>query len=111
MKKFLLSMVLLTSSLFAEAPKDYVNCEILNENDKIICTYHFDRVEQERNITFNWYSPNGKLDRTKQFVVNSNYSLVYDYRFISGRETGNWKVEVIENNSKIKTYFYLEKYE
>lgn len=52
----------------------------------------------------------GKLIEKKTVVVPKKHSLTYDYRYIKGRKTGNWTVEIIDSNKKYKTSFYLEKY-
>jgi hypothetical protein len=66
MKKVLILISLGITSLFAQNKmNNYVNCEILPKDNRVMCNYHFDRSKSIKNVTFLWISPNGKIDRKK----------------------------------------------
>jgi len=87
-----------------------VYCNIEPKENRITCQYNFERIKTNREITFQWIDPKGVLKREKTFNIPKYHSFIYDYRYITGRETGSWKVNVIENGIKTSSNFYLEKY-
>ena len=88
-----------------------VVCKI--ENETIHCFYHMDRSDntKEREIQFFWKSPTGADNRTKGMMVPLYHGMVYDYRFLAGREVGKWSVEVqdMRLNKVFKTTFVINK--
>ncbi|WP_200762903.1 hypothetical protein [Nitrosophilus alvini] len=76
-----------------------LKCKI--EHERIYCTYFIDRSDNEsgKTVIFHWYSPSGNDDRERVLEVPPYYGSVYDYRYLPGREKGEWKVEVIQTDT------------
>ena len=66
----------------------------LDEGDKITCKLMTKRVGKDREVEFEWESPNGKDDREREMVLPANHASIFDVRHKEGRAKGVWTVEV-----------------
>ena len=80
----------------------------LDESDKITCKLMTKRLTREREVEFEWRSPNGKDDRNRELVLPVNHASVYDMRTKKGRAKGMWSVEVEIDDTKVSTTFMIE---
>ena len=85
-----------------------VDCIILEDENSIICKYINKRDNQDRNVTFNWFEPNGFLSRQRVLTIPSGHGSVYDFRYIKGRVVGQWTLVINDNNQTYKTNFIIE---
>ncbi len=78
-----------------------VRCNI--ENERIFCRYFIDRSDNSegKRVEFHWYSPSGEDDRIRIFEIPPYYGSVYDYRYLPGRESGEWRVVVTDLDSNV----------
>ena len=109
MKKLLyvvMMIVFINSSLFAQ--EGSVDCIILEDENSIICKYMSDRVDYDKNVSFVWTEPDGKVTRTKILVMPAGHGSIYDYRYIQGRMEGTWGFKVIDSQKEFKTTFIVE---
>jgi hypothetical protein len=102
------STVFIAVLFTAYASAATVQCKI--ENERIYCTYHLDRSDNQngKSVEFHWISPKSpKDDRIRHFDIPPRYGSVYDYRFLPGRLKGRWRVEVIDldTNESAETTF------
>lgn len=106
MKKTIFIIFALIAALFANE----VKCTI--ENEKIYCKYFIDRSDNAngKTVTFYWISPSKKDNRIRTFKVPPYYGSVYDYRYLPGREKGEWSVVVkdLDTNQTSKTTFVID---
>ena len=79
----------------------------LDEGDKITCKLMAKRVNKEREVEFEWKSPNGKDDRERELTLPANHASIFDARLKKGRAKGVWTVEVEISDEKISTSFKL----
>lgn len=103
MKKILLAFLLLTINIFAAK----IICYSDIPKDRLYCKYYYDNYTPHK-VTFKWISPDGKDNRIRTIQTKPGNISVYDYRFLSLREDGIWKVEVIDNNKTTSTKFILK---
>lgn len=108
MKKYLLILSIITTVLFGYENDKEADCIILKEENSIICKYSHIRINEDKEVTFNWIEPNGKVTRTRVMVLPAGHGSVYDYRYLEGRTKGNWTFEVIDGEDKITTNFIIE---
>jgi len=108
MKKIIFSLIFFLTLLYSNE----VKCVI--EYERIYCKYFIDRSDNEngKRVLFIWHSPSGKDDRERVFEVPPYYGSVYDYRYLPGRENGEWTVEVIDldTNESVKTTIKIESF-
>ncbi len=79
----------------------------LDEGKKITCKLMTKRINTEREVEFEWESPNGKDDRTREMLLPSNHASVFDSRLKKGRVKGLWTVEVEIDDMKLSTTFKI----
>ncbi len=109
MKKLLyvvMMIIFINSNLFAQ--ESAVDCIILEDENSIICKYIHERVDYDKNVSFVWIEPDGKVTRTKILVIPAGHGSIYDYRYIKGRMEGTWGFKVIDNQKEFKTTFIVE---
>jgi hypothetical protein len=109
MRKYLYILLisfLVNSSLFANENK--VDCLILEDENSIICKYIQTRVSYEKQVTFEWIEPNGKITRVKELNIPAGHGSVYDYRYIKGRALGLWTFKVTDDTKEYTTTFTIE---
>jgi hypothetical protein len=98
--------IVINIGLFANENK--VDCIVLKDENSIICKYTQQRVNYQKNVTFNWIEPNGQTTREKELIVPAGHGSVYDYRYIYGRTSGVWTLKVIDDKVEYKTNFTIE---
>ncbi len=108
MKKIILGLFLLISTLFSEEFKPEVDCLILEDENSIICKYLNNRSNENKNITFEWIDPAGEISRTRDVVIPAGHGSVYDFRYIEGREKGIWVLKVIDGKDTLETKFEIK---
>ena len=75
----------------------------------ITCKLLTKRENREREVRFNWKSPNAKDDRRREMILPANHASIYDARDKKGRVKGSWKVQVtLEDNAAITTTFVIQ---
>ena len=79
----------------------------LDEGDKITCKLVTKRVDRDREVEFEWESPNGKDDREREMVLPANHASIFDMRSKAGRAKGTWKVEVEIDDEEVSTSFEI----
>ena len=77
----------------------------LNEGDKVTCKLMTKRVNKDREVEFEWKSPNGKDDREREMVLPANHASIFDVRHKKGRVKGVWTVEVELDDEEAETTF------
>lgn len=80
----------------------------LDEDNKITCKLMTKRVNRDRDVEFEWASPNGKDDRERKIVLPANHASIFDSRDKNGRAKGVWKVEVEIDNEEVSTTFTVQ---
>lgn len=80
----------------------------LDEGDKITCKLMTKRVNEDREVKFEWKSPNGKDDRERKMVLPANHASIFDMRSKGGRITGMWRVEVEIGDEEVSTTFSIQ---
>lgn len=80
----------------------------LDEGEKITCKLMTKRVNEDRDVEFEWESPNGKDDRERNMVLPANHASIFDSRDKNGREKGVWTVEVEIGNEEVSTTFKIQ---
>jgi len=121
MIKYLLSFSLFLSLLFAEnintiqedpieesivEPK--VDCLILEDENSIICKFELNRQLEDEQIVVQWIAPNGEISRSRDLIIPPGHGSIYDYRYIDGREPGQWIFKVIYKEKEYTTQFELK---
>jgi hypothetical protein len=97
--------------LFAEEIANNLVCEVLGEGSKRIqCTFFTERIDHDRNITFEWKSPSLAEDhRERTVMLNAHHGSIYDFRYYYGRSPGEWRVCAKEGDVKLgETTFIIE---
>jgi len=79
----------------------------IDADDKITCKLLTKRVNKEREVEFEWKSPNGKDDREREMILPANHASIYDARSKNGRVKGVWKVEVELDDEEVTTSFVI----
>ncbi|HIE34677.1 MAG TPA: hypothetical protein EYP79_00570 [Campylobacterales bacterium] len=106
MDKIVKILFFLSSMLLANE----VKC--IMEQERVYCTYFIDRSDNENGkvVVFHWQSPLGNDDRVRIFNIPPYHGSVYDYRYLPGREKGEWIVVVkeLDSNKSVKTSFVIE---
>ncbi|RUM43639.1 MAG: hypothetical protein DSY46_07935 [Hydrogenimonas sp.] len=107
MKRLMIALCLMAQSPIIAAD---IQCRI--ENERIYCTYHLDRSDNQhgKSVEFHWISPHSPVDdRIRHFRIPPRYGSVYDYRFLPGRAKGVWRVRVtdLETNATVETTFKI----
>ncbi|MGB5965020.1 MAG: hypothetical protein WBF77_02630 [Sulfurimonadaceae bacterium] len=80
----------------------------LDEDDKITCKLMTKRVNEDREVEFEWKSPNGKDDREREVVLPANHASIFDMRSKNGRAKGVWTVEVEIDDEEVSTTFRIQ---
>ncbi|MBD3840829.1 MAG: hypothetical protein IE909_02910 [Campylobacterales bacterium] len=109
--KFVLALLIFIMShslLFAATEDVGADCLILEDENSIICKYTHHRLASEKTVTFEWIDPNGQISRTRQMTIPPMHGSVYDFRYIKGRELGQWTFKVIDGESTYSTNFILK---
>ncbi|MEA3521931.1 MAG: hypothetical protein U9R50_03075 [Campylobacterota bacterium] len=109
---FLVSIV----SLFAEKQENSntLVCEVLGEESKRIeCTFFTQRMNYDRNITFEWKSPSLSEDnRKRKMILSAYHGSLYDYRYYYGRSPGEWHVCIKSADAKLaETSFVIQEHD
>ncbi len=79
----------------------------IDADEKITCKLLTKRVNKEREVAFEWKSPNGKDDRKREMTLPANHASIYDARSKKGRVKGVWKVEVELDDEAVTTSFVI----
>lgn len=80
----------------------------LDEGDKVTCKLMTKRVNKDREVEFEWKSPNGKDNREREMILPANHASIYDTRQKKGRAKGLWSVEVeIDDDEEVSTNFRI----
>ena len=79
----------------------------IDEENKITCKLMTKRVNKDREVEFEWESPNGKDDREREMVLQANHASIFDARDKSGRAKGLWTVEAEIDDEKVSTTFTI----
>ncbi len=128
MNRYLVSFLILTATLFAEATvvpneekpvetnstqeQSYnpnVDCLILEDENSIICKFEVIRdIEKDQQITINWISPTGEISRSREMLIPAGDSSAYDYRYLDGREGGKWDFKIIYSGKEYSSQFELK---
>ena len=108
MKQIIISLLLLSIALFAKDIKPEVDCLILEDENSIICKYIHERLDVDKNITFEWIEPDGNISRTRDMIVPANHGSVYDFRYMDGRKKGIWIFKVIDGKNILETKFEVK---
>ena len=103
-----LYLFIFSISAFAQENKNIVDCLILEDENSIICKYTHQRIDKDHSIMFQWIDPNGNISRTREMTIPAMHGSIYDYRYIKGREKGNWTFKVIDDSKEFTTTFTLE---
>jgi len=80
----------------------------LDAEGKITCRLSTRRVGHEREVKFEWRSPDGEDDRERGILLPANHASIYDARFKAGRAKGLWHVEVELDGEEVKTSFVID---
>ena len=108
MKKYiLLIFAFITLSYAGETPNG-VDCLILEDENSIICKYTHERADFDKEVEFQWIEPDGRVTRKRAMIIPAYHGSIYDYRYIEGRNKGEWTFKVIDNGIEYKTTFVLE---
>jgi len=108
MKKIIISVLFLSITLFAQNVTSEADCLILEDENSIICKYVHDRMDVDKNITFEWVDPNGEISRTREMIVPANHGSVYDFRYMDGRKKGTWSFKVFDGKKTLETKFEVK---
>lgn len=111
MKKLSVMLFLIISLCYAsDADNDTneVDCLVIKEENSIICKYMTYRPMEDRTVTFKWINPKGDISRTREILFPSGHGSVYDFRYLSGRETGIWNLKVKDGNNEYSTEFEVK---
>ncbi len=79
-----------------------------DEGDKVTCKLTVKRVNKEREVEFEWKSPNGKDDREREVMLPENHSSIFDVRYKKGRIKGKWEVEAEIDDAEYSTTFTIQ---
>ncbi len=101
-----LMIIFINGSLFAQDKS--VDCILLEDENSIICKYSHIRVNYDKNVSFIWIEPDGKVTRIKELIIPAGHGSVYDYRYIEGRTHGTWIFKVVDGEEEFKTTFTIE---
>jgi hypothetical protein len=85
-----------------------VDCLILEDEDSIICKFEINRQTEDQELVFQWINPEGELSRSRDMQIPAGHGSIYDYRYIDGREAGNWIFKVIYKEKEYSTKFELK---
>lgn len=91
-----------------EQIENNADCLILEDENSIICKYEMNRPEVDQQIKVEWISPTGEISRGREMLIPVGHGSVYDYRYISGRESGTWTFKVYHNDKTYSTQFELK---
>ena len=80
----------------------------LDEGSKITCKLMTKRVNKDRDVEFEWESPNGKDDRERDMVLPAGHASIFDSRDKKGRVKGVWTVEVEIGDEELSTTFTIQ---
>lgn len=80
----------------------------LDEGDKVTCKLVTKRVNKDREVEFEWKSPDGKDDREREMVLPANHASIFDVRHKKGRVKGVWTVEVELDDEEAATTFRVQ---
>lgn len=80
----------------------------LDEGSKITCKLMTKRVNKDRDVEFEWESPNGKDDRERGMVLPAGHASIFDSRDKKGRVKGVWTVEVEIGDEEVSTTFTIQ---
>ncbi|MDY0320673.1 MAG: hypothetical protein RBR23_02955 [Arcobacteraceae bacterium] len=94
-----LLFVICISSGFAQVHQ--AECNILKDENSIVCKYSTPIVTKEELITVQWLSPKNEIERQRDITVYPNGVSVYDFRFLDGRDKGTWHFTIIKNGEKV----------
>ncbi|RBQ30517.1 hypothetical protein CRU92_11625 [Arcobacter sp. FW59] len=115
MMRNLLIVLLFVISAFAEStaePKPYnpnVDCVILEDENSIICKFEVELdVENNQTIVINWIDPNGEISRTREMVIPIGDTSAYDFRYLDGREKGQWDFVIVYKGNEYSSKFELK---
>ena len=109
---FYLLSLFLTPLILASNSEGTLTCSIQESPRKIIkCIYTTQRLNVERNLTFEWSNALTPQDhRIRTVLMPSGHASVYDYRNYYGRAKGEWHISVKDDEDKslASTTFNLE---
>ena len=80
----------------------------LDEGDKITCKLLTKRVNEDREVEFEWKSPNGKDDREREMVLPANHASIFDMRNKGGRSKGKWTVTAEIDDEEVTASFKIQ---
>ena len=110
MKKLLTLLFIFTivsATAFAETTNS-VDCIILEDENSIICKYTTERSNIDREVILQWINPQNEISRERDMLIPAGHASIYDFRYKTGRETGEWIFKVIDNSKEYTTTFTIE---
>jgi hypothetical protein len=101
MKTKIFSLMLIIGIFPCFAQEHQAECNILKDENSIVCKYSTPLVKKEELITVQWLSPKNEIERQRDITVYPHGVSVYDFRFLDGRDKGTWHFIVIKNGEKV----------
>ncbi len=80
----------------------------IEEEGKITCKLMTKRINKDREVAFEWKSPNGKDDRERKIVLPANHASIFDMRHKDGRVKGRWEVSAALDGDEVSTTFSVQ---
>jgi len=112
MNKILYALVFILSIGFAEIINEEssasADCIILEDENSIVCKYEHERIEEDKEVIFQWINPLGEISRLRNMILPAGHGSVYDYRYKEGRMKGTWQFKVIDNKVETFTTFKIQ---
>jgi len=112
MKKILIILFFIVS-VFAEnivEKKSYnpnIDCIILEDENSIICKFTVEiNKKNDQIVDIKWIDPSGQISRNKEIIIPAGNASAYDFRYLHGRQKGEWKFVITYKDKE-----YLSKFE
>lgn len=110
MKKLSVLLFIIVSFCFASG--DYtpneVDCLVIKEENSIICKYMSERSTEDKFVNVEWINPRGEVSRARKILFPSGHGSIYDFRYLSGRESGVWTFKVLDGDKEFKVEFEVK---
>jgi len=114
MKKILIILLFIVSVFAGNTieKKSYnpnIDCIILEDENSIICKFSVEmNRKNDQTIDVKWIDPNGQISRSRDIVIPAGNGSAYDFRYLSGRQKGEWKFVIYYKGNEYSSKFEIK---
>jgi len=104
-----LVLVFAENKIGKESYNPNIDCIILEDENSIICKFSVEiNRKNDQTIDVKWIDPNGQISRSRDIVIPAGNASAYDFRYLHGRQKGEWKFVIYYKGNEYSSKFEIK---